>query len=272
MVAPASTFINNGGAAQRSRLAVGSTITSSSTSMRFMSRRARETRGLKAMKRVDLESMSRISLNMLANVPGATKQKIRVGRGRSGRRGKTSGRGHKGTGQHGSLPFWFQGGQKPLWQIVPKRGKPGGPSIKYVPLNLDKLMKAIDDGKLDAKHPINLKHLWDARVVTGTYKAIGRDRYGVKLLANGKEQLNYPINIEVQRASKAAIAAVEAAGGVIQCKYYNKLGLRALMLPNKFQTIPRIPMPIPKLRNWYMDPSNRGVLPTIQEESEAASA
>ena len=49
-------------------------------------------------------------------------QKIRVGRGRSGRRPKTAGRGHKGTGQHGNIAFWYQGGQTPIWRLLPKRG------------------------------------------------------------------------------------------------------------------------------------------------------
>ena len=84
-------------------------------------------------------------------------QKIRAGRGRAGRRGRKSGRGDKGTGQHGSsLPFWFQGGQSPLWQTSPKRGRPAGlKSVKYVPLNLTKLANAIKIGKLDPAHPIN---------------------------------------------------------------------------------------------------------------------
>lgn len=142
-------------------------------------------------------------------------------------------------------------------------------SIKYVPLNLDKLAAAIKVGKLDPSFPINTRHLWKAGVVTGSFKSIGRDAWGVKLLSKGAEQWNIPIKLEVQRASRSAIAAIEAAGGTIECKYYNKLGLRALLLPEKFSNgIPRLPMPKPRMRRWYEDPDNRGILPpTIEEQT-----
>ena len=66
--------------------------------------------------------------------------------------------------------------------------------------------------------------------MTGSFKQIARDHWGVKLLGRGAEDFDMPITIEVQQASQSAITAVENAGGSIVCKYYNKLGLRALML------------------------------------------
>jgi large subunit ribosomal protein L15 len=134
-------------------------------------------------------------------------------------------------------------------------------------VNLDTLHEAIEAGKLDPKFPINLRHLWEAGVVTGTYKKIARDHWGVKLLSRGSTTFDIPVTIEVQKASQDAIAAVEAAGGTIACKYYNKLGLRALMLPHKFDYIPRIPLPIPRVRKWYENPKNRGVLTKVDEEA-----
>lgn len=66
----------------------------------------------------------RIALHNLRNLPGATKQAIRVGRGRSSRRPKTAGRGHKGAGQHASnrARLGFEGGQTPLYRRQPKHG------------------------------------------------------------------------------------------------------------------------------------------------------
>ena len=66
----------------------------------------------------------RTALHTLRNLPGATKQAIRVGRGRSSRRPKTAGRGHKGAGQHASnrARLGFEGGQTPLYRRQPKRG------------------------------------------------------------------------------------------------------------------------------------------------------
>ena len=61
-------------------------------------------------------------LGSLANNPGAVHKKKRVGRGPSSGHGKTSGRGHKGQGQHGKVKPWFQGGQTPL---IVKHGRKG---------------------------------------------------------------------------------------------------------------------------------------------------
>lgn len=57
------------------------------------------------------------SASILANLsdnPDAYQKRIRVGRGPSSGKGKTSGRGHKGQKQHGKVNPWFQGGQTPL--------------------------------------------------------------------------------------------------------------------------------------------------------------
>eukprot|EP01027_Heterolobosea_sp_BB2_P006550 GEZU01009883.1.p3 GENE.GEZU01009883.1~~GEZU01009883.1.p3 ORF type:complete len:125 (-),score=61.72 GEZU01009883.1:265-639(-) len=83
---------------------------------------------------------------------------------------------------------------------------------------------------------------------------------GVKLLADGKEFFKAKVDIEVPRASKEAIAAVEAAGGSIRCVYYNKLGIHALLHPEKYITIPKRAMPPPKLWRWYSRSDVRGYL------------
>eukprot|EP00729_Bicosta_minor_P000582 gene582-30141_t len=217
-------------------------------------------KGLTAMPEVDLEAMPRINLNMLTNVPGATKQKIRVGRGRGSKKGKTSGRGHKG-------------GQTPIWRLLPKRGKPAGVRYQYVALNLDTLTEAIESGKLDPKYPINMRHLWKCGAISMSYKKLARDNWGVKLLSRGAETFDIPVQIEVAKASRAAIAAIESVGGQITCRYYNKLGLKALLHPEKFSAIPRVPLPIPRVREWYEHPENRGVLatdPTLRSVQQAA--
>lgn len=63
--------------------------------------------------------------SILANLrdnKGAYQKRIRLGRGPSSGKGKTSGRGHKGQNQHGKVKPWFQGGQTPL---IVQRGKMG---------------------------------------------------------------------------------------------------------------------------------------------------
>ena len=72
-------------------------------------------------------------------------------------------------------------------------------------LNLAKLQDWIDQGRLDPTQPINMRHLLESNVC-------GKIKHGVKLLASGADKLTSPVTIEVSRASRAAIEAVEAAG------------------------------------------------------------
>lgn len=84
---------------------------------------------------------------------------------------------------------------------------------------------------------------------------------GVKLLAKGKERLVTPIKIEISRASEEAIRSVEAAGGEITTVHYNRLALRALLKPHKFERIPKNARPPPKWQPYYINWSrNRGYL------------
>lgn len=61
-------------------------------------------------------------LAQLRDNPGAHQKRIRVGRGPSSGKGKTSGRGHKGQKQHGKVNPWFQGGQTPLIRTWGQKG------------------------------------------------------------------------------------------------------------------------------------------------------
>ena len=66
-------------------------------------------------------------------------------------------------------------------------------------------------------------------------------------------------------ASANAIAAVEAAGGTITCVHFNRLALRALMKPYKFDILPRRARPPPKIMDYYLDRTKAGYLsPEIQ--------
>ena len=85
-------------------------------------------------------------------------------------------------------------------------------------------------------------------------------KFGIKLLAKGKDRMRSPITIKVSRASAAAIASVEEAGGEITTVHYNKLALRALLRPHKFDLIPRQARPPPRLMEYYIDWNNRGYL------------
>lgn len=147
----------------------------------------------------------------------------------------------------------FEGGQTPLYIRMPKRGATNSLAKPLEALNLGKLESFIHSGKIDNTQPITLKTLHDAGIV-------GRIKHGVKLLGGEKASFSTPVNIEVTRASKSAIDAVERAGGSITCVYHNRLALRAHLKPEKFEgrPLPRRARPPPRLMPYYMDPENRG--------------
>ena len=64
--------------------------------------------------------MDKLRFHHLKPTPGSTKKKLRKGRGEAGKRGKTAGRGTKGTGARKTVPAYFEGGQIPLYRRIPK--------------------------------------------------------------------------------------------------------------------------------------------------------
>jgi large subunit ribosomal protein L15 len=149
-----------------------------------------------------------MKLSDLADNAGSRKKRMRVGRGIGSGKGKTSGRGGKGqTARSGVAINGFEGGQTPLHRRLPKRGFSNKIFQKdYKVVNLGRLQQALDAEKLTAKDTIDGKAL----VAAGVLRRLGD---GVRLLAKG--ELKTKITIEVAGASKAAIEAVEKAGGKV---------------------------------------------------------
>jgi len=146
-------------------------------------------------------------LNELRDNPGARKVSKRLGRGIGSGKGKTSGKGHKGTKARSGIAIaGFEGGQMPLHRRLPKRGFNNIFRRDYVEVNLGRLQQAIDAGRLDAAQPIGPAELIAARVIR-------KARDGVRLLASG--ELKQAIRISVAGASAAAVAAVQKAGGEV---------------------------------------------------------
>jgi large subunit ribosomal protein L15 len=146
-----------------------------------------------------------MKLNELAPVPGARHARKRLGRGIGSGTGKTAGRGHKGQrARSGSATRTFEGGQMPIYRRLPKRGFKNLFRSEFAPVNLDRLQAAVDAGRLDAKKTVDLAALRAAGLVNKRLD-------GVRLLARG--ELTSALTLEIHSASKAAIAAVEKAGG-----------------------------------------------------------
>ena len=146
-----------------------------------------------------------MKLHELRDNDGATKKRKRVGRGPGSGMGKTAGRGIKGQKSRSGVAIkGFEGGQMPLYQRLPKRGFNKPNRKKFAVVNLGILQKFIDAKKLDAKKPINEDVLVEAGVVR-------RKLDGVRVLAKG--EISAKIDLSVTGASKAAVEAVEKAGG-----------------------------------------------------------
>ena len=85
-----------------------------------------------------------MKLHHLQPAEGAKKDRKRVGRGRAGVRGKTAGRGTKGTGARKNVPAGFEGGQMPLQRRVPKlKGFTNPNRVEYSVVNVELLGQAL---------------------------------------------------------------------------------------------------------------------------------
>ena len=145
-----------------------------------------------------------MKLHELRDNEGATKKRMRVGRGPGSGKGKMGGRGIKGQKSRSGVAIkGYEGGQMPLYQRLPKRGFNKPNRKKFAVVNLGLIQKFIDEKKLDAG-----KITEDALVECGLVR---RKLDGVRVLAKG--DVSAKMTIEVTGASKSAIAAVEKAGG-----------------------------------------------------------
>ena len=149
-----------------------------------------------------------MKLNEIKDNAGSRKGRMRVARGIGSGKGKTAGRGQKGqTSRSGVSINGFEGGQMPLHMRLPKRGFNNIFSKDYAEVNLGMIQKMIDAKKLDVKGTVDHAALKAAGLARG-------GKNGVRLLAKG--ELKTKINLTVAGASKAAVAAVEKAGGKVE--------------------------------------------------------
>ena len=147
-----------------------------------------------------------MKLNELRDNEGARKSSIRVGRGIGSGKGKTCGRGVKGQKSRSGVSVnGFEGGQMPVYRRLPKRGFNNHFAKTFAVINLDTIQRAIDAGKLNANE-ITKETLLASNIIS-------KELDGVRLLARGA--LNVAVNITVDSASKAAVEAVEKAGGKV---------------------------------------------------------
>ena len=131
-----------------------------------------------------------MKLNELHDNPGATKKRMRVGRGPGSGKGKTAGRGIKGQKSRSGVAInAYEGGQMPLYQRLPKRGFNQPNRKSFAVVNLGLIQKFVDAGKIDGAAPITEEVL----VASGLVRR--------------------KLDIAVTGASRSAIDAVAATGG-----------------------------------------------------------
>ncbi|CAB42367.2 54S ribosomal protein L10, mitochondrial [Schizosaccharomyces pombe] len=190
--------------------------------------------------------------------------KKRVGRGPASGLGKTSGRGHKGSGQRRGrrIKPGFEGGQTPITKLFPKVGHSTGHLKKPLRLGLGRVQEWIDRGRLDASKTITMKDLLDSRCCRGI-------KHGVELTADEPGLLKTAISIEVSKATVQAIQQIKNAGGSITTVYFSPLALRAHLHPSSFRTPPRPPLPVSKKDiRYYTNPHFAGYLANVKNIRE----
>lgn len=144
-----------------------------------------------------------LKLHHLAPAPGAKKDRTRVGRG-EGSKGKTAGRGTKGTKARYQVPLGFEGGQMPIHMRLPKlRGFKNPFRVEYQVVNLDTLSQAFPEGG-------------DVTVADLVAKSLVRKGEPVKVLGGG--EVTVPLNVEVDKWSASAEAKIVAAGGTVTAR------------------------------------------------------
>jgi large subunit ribosomal protein L15 len=138
-----------------------------------------------------------IKIHHLRPAPGAKTAKTRVGRG-EGSKGKTAGRGTKGTGARKNVPANFEGGQMPLHMRLPKlRGFQNPFRVEYQVVNVAKLADTFEAG--------------DVTVADMVQAGLVRKGHPVKVLGNGEIAVALKVTADAFTAS--AKSKIEAAGG-----------------------------------------------------------
>lgn len=139
-----------------------------------------------------------LKIHHLRPAPGAKTEKTRVGRG-EGSKGKSAGRGTKGTGARKNVPENFEGGQMPMHMRLPKlKGFKNPFRVEYQVVNLTTLGELFPAGG-------------DVTVADLVEKGAVRAGRLVKVLGTG--ELSIKLNVTVDAYSSSAKAKIEAAGG-----------------------------------------------------------
>ncbi len=144
-----------------------------------------------------------MKLNELSPPEGSKKARKRLGRGVGSGTGKTAGRGTKGHNSRsgGGVRPGFEGGQMPIHRRLPKRGFTNIFKKTFAIINVRDLKRFEEDTMID-------------EALLKREGLVKGKRHGIKLLGEGN--INYPLNIRLDKVSAGARTKIEAAGGKIE--------------------------------------------------------
>ena len=144
-----------------------------------------------------------MDLSQLSPAPGSHKRRVRVGRGLGSGLGKTAGKGQKGQKSRsgGVKRPGFEGGQRPLYLRLPKRGFYNKFAKHYVAINVEVLNRFEDGDTVDAV----------ALIEEGIIKDV---KDGIRILGNG--DLSKKLTVRANGFSKTAEEKIIAAGGKVE--------------------------------------------------------
>lgn len=149
-----------------------------------------------------------MDLSNLKPAKGATRSRKRIGRGvGSGYGGHSSTRGDKGQKSRSgaSIPVWFEGGQMPLQRRIPKFGFKNRFRKEYRGVNISRLVRLIEEGRISDSEPITPQVLVQA--------GLARKSDLVKILGDG--EIGSAIKVSAHAFSATAKSKIEGAGGEV---------------------------------------------------------
>jgi large subunit ribosomal protein L15 len=139
-----------------------------------------------------------LKLHHLRPAPGAKTAKTRVGRG-EGSKGKTAGRGTKGSKARNQIPASFEGGQMPIHMRLPKlKGFKNPFRVEFQVVNLDRITELFPDG---------------GTITVEDLVAKGAVRKGEPVKVLGSGEIDMAVQVSAQAFSASAKEKIEAAGG-----------------------------------------------------------
>jgi len=142
-----------------------------------------------------------MKLHHLKPAPGSRRDAIRVGRGEAGRRGKTAGRGTKGSKARKNMPRWFEGGQMPLYRRLPKlRGFKRPEKESFAVINVERLNEFRQGSTVG---PEELRA-----------RGLVKKRSRVKVLGEG--ELTKGLTVRAHAFTVGAVERIQAAGGTVE--------------------------------------------------------